>query len=96
MGLGVAHAQPSSTYPKNESRPQLPMMNLIEVDLLKETPSISEPLEVVLPGGEVVRKTTKANSKFPEKIQPPSASKIIRCGIILLESCGDLSRVGQS
>ena len=45
---------PAQTRPKNAARPQ-PSMNLIEVNLQNETPKIHEALEVILPGGAVVR-----------------------------------------
>ena len=45
---------PPATRPKKVPRPQA-TMNLIEVDLQKEKPRAHEPLEVVLPGGAVVR-----------------------------------------
>jgi hypothetical protein len=45
---------PCATRSQKEPRPQTPM-NLVEVDLLKDTSSVCEPLEVMLPGGAVVR-----------------------------------------
>ncbi len=45
---------PPQVGSKKVARPQA-SMNLIEVNLQNETPHIGEPLEVILPGGAVVR-----------------------------------------
>jgi hypothetical protein len=45
---------PSSVRPQKEARSQVPM-KLIEVDLQTPSSKVHEPLEVMLPGGTVVR-----------------------------------------
>lgn len=48
------HKDPRATRPKKATRP-LTSMNLIEVDIQKDTPSACAALEVILPGGAVVK-----------------------------------------